>query len=141
MTGAPEARVAPELAKATTRVQVLTLAVGAASSCWTETDEGRVFDSAEASRIVDAALEHFQRVDTVPMGTVGAMARVQAERTRQIEKGYTPNQDDVEGPQHLMEQVQQRVAGKLWDRQALVEAAATLLATIEWFDRREETTA
>lgn len=63
------------------------------------------------------------------------VTEIYEERIDQIERGYTPEHDDEHGLQHIMDQEQQRTAGKLWSRESLVEAAAVLVAAIEWFDR------
>lgn len=138
MTGPQRSRVAPELDKATTRVQVLQLAIGAASSCWSNLEGAGEFDSSEASRIADDTLEAFQRVDTVPEGTVGVMFAVQAERTRQIEKGYTPEHDDTDGLEHILSQVNRKATTWPPDRANLVRDAALLIAAIEWYDRNPD---
>lgn len=132
-----QARIAPEIAKATTRDEVLGLALGAASTCWESLEGTGVFDSFEAGRILSATSARLTELD----GTMrpGVISEVAQERIRQRLLGYSPEHDDEHGPQHLMEQVQQRVAGKLWTRDDLVEAAAVLVAAVEWFDRVADT--
>ena len=138
MNAPQQARVAPELAKATTRAQVLQLAIGAASTCWESLTHAGEFDSAEASRIADAGVGGFQRVDTFPQGTVGAMFAVQAERTRQIEKGYTPEHDDEHGLEHVLSQVNRKATTWPPSRDHLVRDAALILAAVEWYDRHPD---
>lgn len=136
MTG--EARVATELAKATTRQEVLGLAIGAGSSCWSNLEDAGEFDSAEAARIVDATLEAFQRVDTVPDSTMGVILQVRAERTRQIEKGYTPEHDDEHGLEHILSQVNRTATTWPPTRANLERDAGLLVAAIEWYDRHPD---
>jgi hypothetical protein len=138
VTGQQRSRVAPELDKSTTRMEVLGLAVGAASSCWSNLEGAGEFDSAEAKRITDDTLEAIQRVDTVPGGTVGVMLQVKAERQRQIERGYTPEHDDEHGLEHIVDQARGRILPQqLRTRGELVQAAACLVAAIEWLDRSD----
>lgn len=59
----PRARVADELNKAETREEVLGLAIGAASSCWSNLSGAGTFESDEAARILDATLARLAELD------------------------------------------------------------------------------
>lgn len=70
---------------------------------------------------------------------------IKVERTRQIEKGWTPEHDDEHGVAHLVEQTRGRI-GELdyWlrepdlilpTRQQLIQVAALAVAAIEVMDR------
>jgi hypothetical protein len=77
-------------------------------------------------------------MDPTPRPMSNVAAEIVAERDRQRRKGYDEAHDDEHGLQHIMAEVQTRVAGRLWSRVELVEAAAVLVAAIEWLDRNAE---
>jgi len=129
MTGeAWAAEVQEQLDGATTRVEVLRIAVGFAVDV--ETD-------AERQKLQDLTLARLQEVDTVAVGTEQALWRVKAERQRQGELGYTADHDDQHGVAHLVDEALLRLQGRLWTRDELVQASALLVAAVEWLDRAE----
>lgn len=75
-----------------------------------------------------------QAAYTTPSGAV--LAEIGTERNVQLARGYTTDHDDEHGLNHLLTQARDRT--KLSDthtRDDLVEAAACLVAAIEWMDR------
>lgn len=118
---------AASLTTATTRVEVIQAAIQEAMAAEQDTS---------VPDLVEATLEAFQRVDTVPDSTMGVILQVRAERTRQIEKGYDLDHDDEHGPDHLM-RLAQGYQGE-YNRDRLVKAAALLVAAVEAMDRQAE---
>jgi len=119
--------VRAQLDGATTRVEALRIALGLAVDVETDADR---------QALQDLTLEAFQRVDTVPQGAVGVLLQVRAERTRQIERGYTPEHDDQHGLTHLLDEAYARMNSSS-SRANLVAVAALVVAAIEWIDRSD----
>jgi len=80
--------------------------------------------------------------------TEEVMLEVLSERILQVAKGYTPEHDDAHGEMHILEQAMRRlphvvdwIAGQpayhVPSREDLVQAAACLIAAIEFIDRNE----
>lgn len=63
---------------------------------------------------------------------------IRAERTRQIELGYTPEHDDEHGLDHLLSEVNRKATTWPPKRADLVRDATLLLAAIEWYDRHPD---
>ena len=64
------------------------------------------------------------------------VTQVYEERLEQIERGYTPEHDDEHGLEHILDQARGRLLPQqLRTREELVQAAACLVAAIEWLDR------
>ncbi|MDR6867665.1 DNA-directed RNA polymerase subunit K/omega [Microbacterium resistens] len=83
--------------------------------------------------------EHTPTSEFTPMSDPmsKAIEDIAAERANQIEKGWTPEHDDDHGFGHLMNQALGRIRNELLppSRSELVQAAALIVAGIEWMDR------
>lgn len=131
----PEARIAKDLAAAESREEVLGLALGAASACWENLTGAGEFDSTQARAILDATVERLREMDGTMMP--GALSDVSQARVAQIVKGYNAEHDDAHGLEHIVGQARKRTQlGYLKTRDDLVEAAACLVAAVEWMDRQ-----
>ncbi|WP_295792028.1 hypothetical protein [uncultured Microbacterium sp.] len=85
---------------------------------------------------------------TAPQETFEAILEVTAERSRQEEKGWTPEHDDEHGVQHLLVEAYNRLSVVGYDAgtkagassHSLVVVAALLVAAIEANERRPGST-
>lgn len=146
------ARADEMLAKATTRDEVLGLALGAASMCWENVNGAGVFESARAQAILQALSARLEEMDEAvrplialhialggPVQTpaLRVVSDILGERIVQYAQGYTPEHDDEHGLEHIVSQARGRLLPQqLRTRDDLVEAAACLVAGIEWMDRQ-----
>lgn len=70
-----------------------------------------------------------------PVGDV--LHEIGMERADQMASGYTTQHDDEHGLEHIVDQARGRILPQqLRTRDDLVEAAACLVAAIEWMDRQ-----
>lgn len=77
-----------------------------------------------------------ERLDP-PMPTERVLADVRTERHDQLRAGYSPQHDDEHGLAHLVDEARGRILPQqLRTRDDLLEAAALLVAAVEWMDRQ-----
>lgn len=95
--------------------------------------------SAAGAMFVESVRGHVRAMLRSAPGTAWSYAieDIAAERASQIEKGWTPEHDDEHGFGHLMNLALGRIRNELLppSREELVQAAALIVAGIEWMDR------
>jgi len=133
-----QSRIREMLSKAQSPTEAIGQGVGAASVCWEYPERAGLFDSDRATilaRELENRLEEL--AEAAPKGPTGdILHEIGLERANQHQQGYTPEHDDSHGFEHILEQARLRIRrGTLKTRDDLVEAAACIVASIEWMDR------